>query len=224
MPDPAAAVKAGDLSFLDPEAFEAWMVAQRWFASKSRELASLNVMEAVPLRDEVPLLVLALVEARFPTGTHETYQVPIGLRPAAEGWEDRVIATADAWTVYDGLADPELAHELLRHMRISHDARTEEGHLAFRWAESAGAGPGDDVEVRPMGVEQSNSSVVFGDTQVLKVFRRVEPGVNPELELLHFLSTRGFPHIAPLEGWYEYEGRLLDATLGILQTFLSDGA
>ena len=45
--------------------------------------------------------------------------------------------------------------------------------------------------------------------------------MNPELELLRFLSARGFPHIAPLAGWYEVEGRLIDATLGILQEFLA---
>ncbi len=75
--------------------------------------------------------------------------------------------------------------------------------------------------MRPVGVEQSNSSVVFGEALILKAFRRVEPGVNPELELLRFLSDRGFPNIASLAGWYEYEGRLLDATLGILQEYLA---
>ena len=45
--------------------------------------------------------------------------------------------------------------------------------------------------------------------------------MNPELELLRFLSAHGFPHIAPLAGWYEVEGRLIDATLGILQEFLA---
>jgi maltokinase len=75
--------------------------------------------------------------------------------------------------------------------------------------------------VRPVGVEQSNSSIVFGDALILKAFRRVEPGVNPELELLRFLSERGFPHIAPIAGWYHYEGSLMDATLGILQEYLA---
>jgi trehalose synthase-fused probable maltokinase len=62
--------------------------------------------------------------------------------------------------------------------------------------------------------------VVFGESLILKAFRRVEPGINPELELLRFLSSRGFPHIAPLAGWYEVEARRLDATLGILQEYL----
>ncbi len=63
-----------------------------------------------------------------------------------------------------------------------------------------------DAAVRTVGVEQSNSSIVFGDETVLKVFRKLEPGINPELELLQFLTAHGFDHIAPLQGWYEYEG------------------
>jgi maltokinase len=224
MSDIAGAAARGDLSFLDDDAFQDWVVEQRWFASKSREVSSLSVLEAVTLRDESPLLVLALVEARFPVGTHEVYQVPLGLRPASERWSDRVITEAGGWTVYDGLADPAIGRDLLGHMRASHDVQADEGALEFRWAgEADGAAPAADVDVRPMGVEQSNSSVVYGDELVLKAIRRVEPGINPELELLRFLSSRGFPHIAPLVGWYEYEGRLIDATLGILQEFLADG-
>ena len=75
--------------------------------------------------------------------------------------------------------------------------------------------------MRPVGVEQSNSSIVFGDQLIMKAFRKIEPGVNPELELLRFLSAHEFPHIASLAGWYEVEGRLIDATLGILQEFLA---
>ena len=81
-------------------------------------------------------------------------------------------------------------------MRSGSEETEEEGTLRFRWAESAGAGLGGTVDVRPVGVEQSNSSIVFGEALILKAFRRVEPGVNPELELLRFLSERGFPNIA----------------------------
>jgi hypothetical protein len=69
MADVAAAVAARDLSFLDKRVLNAWIVAQRWFGSKAREVAH---VAAVPLRTEVPLLVLVLVEARFPAGTQET--------------------------------------------------------------------------------------------------------------------------------------------------------
>jgi maltokinase len=210
-----------DLSGLDEGAFQEWIVAQRWFGSKAREVAHIAVAECIPLREEVPQLVLALVEARFGEGTHETYQVPLGLRPADEGWADRVIGEADGSTVYDALADPATGRELLHRMRSGSVETIEEGTLRFRWAASAGAAQGGTVDVRPVGVEQSNSSIVFGEELILKAFRRVEPGVNPELELLRFLSEREFPNIAALAGWYEFEGRFIDATLGILQEYLA---
>jgi trehalose synthase-fused probable maltokinase len=210
-----------DITALPEDAFQEWIVTQRWFGSKARDVAHIDVSECIPLREEVPQLALALVEARFGEGTHETYQVPLGLRPADEGWDERVIGEVEGWTIYDALADPATGRELLHRMRSGSQETVEEGTLRFRWAAGAGAELGGTVDVRPVGVEQSNSSIVFGEALILKAFRRVEPGVNPELELLRFLSEREFPNIAPLAGWYEFEGRFIDATLGILQEYLA---
>jgi maltokinase len=207
----------GDLSFLDPELLQEWVVGQRWFGSKGRQVSALEVLQAVPLRDDEPLLVLAMIAARFPSGTHDLYQLPIGVRHADEGWDRGVIAQTGNWTIYDGLTDPELARELLQRMRQESVARAGGSTLTFRWTHGPDVNGG---EVRPMGVEQSNSSMVFGDALVLKSFRRLEPGVNPELELLRFLDRHEFENIAPLAGWYEYEGRLVESTLGILQQYL----
>jgi trehalose synthase-fused probable maltokinase len=221
MTDVAAAIAAGDVSFLDDDALHDWVVAQRWFGSKSREVTQIEAGEAVVLRSEAPMLVLAIVEARFGEGTHETYQLPLGLRPESEGWSQGVITTTGGWTVYDALTDPAQGRELLHRMRQGAEVPVEDGAVRFRWAPSAPQGAAGSVEVRPVGVEQSNSSVVFGEALILKAFRRVEPGVNPELELLRFLSARGFEHIAPLAGWYEIQGRRIDATLGVLQEYLA---
>jgi trehalose synthase-fused probable maltokinase len=209
-----------DLDFLDLERLHEWIVEQRWFASKSRQVSGFEVLQAVTLRDEEPRLVLALVSAKFPAGTHDLYQLPLGLRRAEEGWTEGVIQQGAEWTVYDALVDPVHARELLERIRATGEAALEDGAINFRSTNGAsGREAGGDV--RPMGVEQSNSSMVFGDSLVLKSFRRLEPGVNPELELLRFLQSRGFESIAPLAGWYEYEGKLVESTLGILQGFLA---
>src|SRR5688500_7105640 len=117
MTDSPAVVAAGDLSFLDGDELQEWIVAQRWFGSKAREVSQIDIAEVVPLRTDAPLLVLALVEARFGEGTHETYQVPLGLRPVEEDWTERVIGEADGWTVYDALADAAHGRELLHRIR-----------------------------------------------------------------------------------------------------------
>src|SRR5215208_1406385 len=137
----------GDLAFLDERVLNDWVVAQRWFASKAREVSHIEIVDAASLSDE---LVLCLVEARFPVGTHETYQVPLGVAPA-EDFSGEAIYEADGRVVYDALRDPETGRTLLEAMR---DDRVE-GEFTFHWATDAQAPEG---EVRPVGVEQSNTS------------------------------------------------------------------
>lgn len=218
MTDVRAALGAGDASFLDEEVLRAWVLDQRWFAAKTREVAQLNVLEVVPLSDEDPLLALLLIETRFATGTHDVYQLPLGMRPSAQEWSERVICEVEGWTAYDALADPEHGRKLLELMRTG----SERGDTRF-YPAPGGPPIHGQLDMRPMGVEQSNTSIVFGEQIVLKAFRRLEPGDNPELELLRFLTSHGFAHIAPLAGWYEYAGRLIDATLGVAGTFLTGG-
>jgi maltokinase len=171
------------------------------------------------VRRDAPLLAIALVEVRFQPGTHDVYQVPLGLRPASESWTENVVAEADGWTVYDALADSELARELAR--LIGAGGRIEGEYAAVEFSPLE-AGPSQNglAAVRPMGAEQSNTSVVFDERLVLKAYRRLEAGVNPELELLRFLTQLGFPNVAALSGWYAHSGRLMDATLGTLQAFV----
>jgi maltokinase len=213
------ALARGELPALEEGVLERFIVPQRWFGSKAREVAHIGVLDAIPLRLEEPLLASVLVEARFAPGTHEVYQVLVGLRPSEEGWDRGVIAEADGHTLYEALTDPAHALTLLDLMR--RDARLASDHATteFHWVDGA-RDPGAGARVRPIGAEQSNSSVVFDDALVLKLYRRVEAGINPELEVLRFLTERGFDSVPALAGWYDYSGRLMEATLGVLQEFL----
>ena len=206
---------------LDEEELRDWVQHQRWYASKARHVAGIEIVESITLRDD-PLLLLALVQTRFATGTHELYQLPLALRPPDDVPRGESIAHTDDWTVYDALAEPTQALELLRRIVATDEIATADGHFGFHRFDGAGDGLGEATDVRLMGVEQSNSSVVFDNSIVLKVFRKLEPGVNPELEILRFLTWRGFPNIAPLHGWYDYDGQAFASTLGVVQSFLPD--
>jgi maltokinase len=208
------------LGKLDLEAVGAWLEQQRWYASKSRHVTGLEVQEGVALAIDPPLL-LALVQARFATGSHDLYQLPLAFLSPAQGQTGSPVTRTSQWTAVDAVADPELVRELLRHIDAETTIDTGEGSVRFAKPELSGP-LAPDAPARPMGVEQSNSSIVFGDETVLKVFRRLEPGMNPELELLRFLTRQEFPHIAPLQGWYEYEGRSFSATLGVAQRFFPE--
>jgi trehalose synthase-fused probable maltokinase len=222
MPDLASSIAAGDLSFFDVEALREWVESQRWYASKSRTVTGVELVETVVLRDEPPLLFLALLQTRFSTGTHELYQLPLAVLPAGEATSRPAIARNDDCTIYDALTDPVCGRELLARVNSQDTIETDEGRFCFQRADGVLELPAD-MSVRPMGVEQSNSSLVFSEELVMKVFRKLEAGTNPELELLAFLTARGFPNIAPLYGAYDYEGRSLSATLGIVQRFFPDG-
>ncbi len=192
---------------VDEERLGEWLRERRWFGTKAAEMSHFGVLDVVPLR---PQLSLALVEARFHSGAHDLYQLLVG--PKGEEQIDG--------EVYDALSDPREAAVLVELMQGGGSVAAAEGSVNFHWT---GALPALDgtPDVRPMGVEQSNSTIVLDDTVALKVFRRLLPGVNPELEMLRFLSAHGFENIAALAGWYEFSGERMEATLGVLQRFVA---
>jgi maltokinase len=216
-PDPVLLAES-----LAEDELRAFVLGQRWFGSKTREVSSLQVTAASTARTIAPLLVVALVECRFDTGTHDTYHLPLGFRPAEEGWTDGAIGDVAGWTAYDAAADPAHARELAHLMRQRETLTTDAGRLEFRTVDGAALGfdTADVAHARPIGTEQSNTSIVFEDEHVLKLYRRIDAGINPELELLRFLTERGFEAVAPLEGWIAYVGHPMDATLAILQRFV----
>jgi maltokinase len=206
---------------LDLEAVGRWLEQQRWYASKSRHVTGIEIDHWIPIAETSAPLVLALVQARFASGSHELYQLLISFMPESEVEERRVIAGDGGRAAVDSVANPELVRDLLRLIDADTLMESEEG--CFRFHRSELSRPiSCDAPARPVGVEQSNSSVVFGDDTIVKVFRRLEPGINPELELLRFLAEHHFANIAPLLGWYEYDGKSLAATLGVAQTFFPD--
>jgi maltokinase len=180
---------------LGGDALRDWVVAQRWFGSKARDVVELNVLELLALRDG---LSLGLVEARFAAGTHELYQL--------------LVRDDDL----DAVTDPALA----RLFRERATIEGEHGRISFRWLDDAPA-LSEDAGVRALSAEQSNSSVLLDGAHVLKLFRRLEPGHNPELEMLRFLHDHGFDSVPTLHGWCELRGDVLDATLSVAQEFVA---
>jgi maltokinase len=211
-----------DLTTLDEQRLGEWLLGRRWFGSKAEDVSQTHVLDVVTLDDGPPAVALAAVEARFPTGTHAIYQLLLGLRTAEDGWTTDRVDDVDGQTVYDAFADPQAAGVLPRLFAAGATIEGEHATVDFRWGERFDR-PRPDAAVRAMGAEQSNSSVVIDDALVLKVYRRLEAGENPELEMLRFLTARGFPNIAELAGWIAYSGELMEATLGVVQRFVSGG-
>jgi maltokinase len=185
-----------------------YVTRQRWYGSKSRAVSHSEVLDTVTIRQAEPQLTLALVEMRFDTGAHEIYQLLFS-------------GSTDSRT-FDGLAEEAgIAREIVSAMRTGETLQGAQGVAEFRPAENFSALGRELGAARLVSSEQSNTSVVFDDALILKVFRRLEPGINPELEILRFLTEQGFRNIPALGGWYEYSGGPLTATLGLLQEYVA---
>jgi predicted trehalose synthase len=213
-------IEQGDLHFLDGLVLLGTIASQRWFGGKSRDVLDARVLDAGVVPGEPPIIAFAIVEVRYGLQSHDLYHLPLGFRPESDDWKSSIIAATEGWTVYDAIADPELVRGILD--LVADDATLDIGEatLLFRSTGDLREGLGERSETRPMGAEQSNTSVVIDERLALKVYRRIEAGMNPELEILRFLTDRNFEHIAALEGYISYEGRPLEATLAILQQFV----
>jgi trehalose synthase-fused probable maltokinase len=181
-----------------------FVTGQRWFGSKTRDVIHARVIDRALLREDEPRLELQLVEVGYDTGTHETYQL------LTNGG-------------FDALGDPRNVRELVHMLRTGRNLSGGEGVVEFGVIEGQASVGSELRDARQIAGEQSNTSVVFDEELILKVFRRLEAGINPELEMLRFLTQHSFENIAALAGWYAYSGRPMDATLGILQRFVANG-
>ncbi|MDO0925649.1 phosphotransferase [Streptomyces sp. TG1A-8] len=190
-----------------------WLPRQRWFAGKGRPVTGFTpvaVTELLPPDGRLGLYHL-LVRVHQPSAlgapahVGDCYQLLIGVREALPPWlapalighvEDGPLAGR---TVYEALYDPRPAEVLLEALR----SRARIGGLRFD--RDPHQEIGDGLVPRLMTAEQSNSSVVYGDTFILKLLRRVVPGVNPDLEIPLALAREGCARVPAPTAWLRAE-------------------
>ncbi|HEX6231995.1 MAG TPA: aminoglycoside phosphotransferase [Jiangellaceae bacterium] len=197
-----------------------WLRHQRWFAGKDRPVDDLHVLAATRLRADDPAVWHLLVEVSQGPQT-DLYQVPLSIRPQPDDRLEHVLlGRIDEGYVYDALHDKAATADVLERF-----ARQDAiGSLRFI-TEPGAALPLGEASLVLTG-EQSNTSLAYGDVALLKVFRRIQPGLNPDVEIHDALTRAGCGNIAPLLGWIEgtwedRHGRLQEASLAMLQSFLT---
>ncbi|TVL94230.1 maltokinase N-terminal cap-like domain-containing protein [Streptomyces sp. SAJ15] len=230
---PGARAPGGLLPSLAP-LLARWLPRQRWFAGKGRPITGFALVSAAELLPcaaggATPGLLHLLVRAEQP-GTPaggpgaDCYQILLGVRstlppllaPALVGRPAG--GPLDGQTVYEALYDPRLATLLLERLRVP-------GRLGpLRFAREPATSMPSVLTPRLITAEQSNSSVVYGEAYILKIFRRVSPGVNPDLELPLALARTGCARVPSPTAWFETVPAGADSapfTLGVLQPYLA---
>ena len=209
------------------ELLAAWIGHQRWFGGKGRPIDTLSIDSDVTIEAGDPGLRHLIVSV-WQDGSRERYQLLLGMRAdLPDTLQHALIGQCGLyafengpshpwWHVYDAAHDPELTHWILESMA----GDTEQGVVRFEHLPGVGIDSG--IRSMVLGAEQSNTSLVYGDAYICKLFRRLIPGVNPELEIVTALAARQAPHIAQPYGWMEIDLDGTATTLAILQEFLSN--
>ena len=236
---PALAVGGSWTELLDGPARESFEAAlpellrgRRWFGGKARTVRHVDVVEAVPVGGEGDGAEawIALVHVDYTEGEAETYALPLALerrrRPEPEAVLARVESREEgSGVLIDAVWDRAFGRRLLEAMARRRKLRGRELEIAA-WTTAGFRDRGETIPPEPalLGVEQSNSSIRYGDRWVLKLFRRLEPGINPDLEIGRFLTEKaGFPHTPPVVGGLEVRPARGEAmTLGVLQGFVEN--
>jgi trehalose synthase-fused probable maltokinase len=215
-----------------------YLRGQRWFSAKARDIARVRIVGEIPFSTGAagtPQGHVTFIEVEYAQGEPQTFVLPLAFASgeAAARLQQRtpqatlapmVGAAGEAGVLYDATWDESFQRALLdaikegRHFGDARLAIHASATPVFDQVAATGEAP---LTPRLVGAEQSNTSIIYGQELILKLFRRLEQGISPDLEIGRFLTERGFPHTPPLAGALErVEPQREPQTLAILQGFV----
>lgn len=214
---------------------------RRWFAGKARRLGAVEIHDVIPIPYHDAHVHLVLLGVEYTEGEPERYLLPLDFSVGEKA--ERILADSPNAVVsklrlrgrnggaegiiFDAMVDKDFTSNLLESIARRRRYRGEIGEIhayptsRFRRLREPS---GQSLEPTKLRVEQSNTSVLYGERFMLKLYRRLSELMNPEVEVGRFLTEKvGFPHVAPVAGAIEYHSRRDSeqiVTLGILHGYI----
>jgi trehalose synthase-fused probable maltokinase len=212
-----------------PAQLPAYLKSQRWFGGKARELRATTVADVVGLRDGVNALIV-MVNVEYAGGGADLYAVPLLVSESGAGEPGSAalkFSGGDGKSVLiDALKDEKFLSFMLDAIQRGLVFAGESGEVrtsptkALRLQETGAAG---SLHPRALKAEQSNTSIAYGERLMLKFIRRLEEGVNPDLEMSSFLTEKaGYQNTPQLLGSLEYHNGQRFMVQGVLQAFVAN--
>ena len=217
-------------------ALQNWLPSRRWFGGKAKTIKYVRVQETIRVPLGAEKAFFAFLQVEYVQAEPDTYVLPLA---CAVGEPAEIIArdpapfviarlnfnqTNQTGVIYDAVASKDFCHALLELFSAEKTLDGKSGQLEAThtsgfekiFSENGGA-----LESSAAKAEQSNSSIIFGDKLILKFFRRLDFGINPDLEILNFLTAQKFPYAPQLAGALEYRiGKEEVNTVAILTSFV----
>jgi len=212
----------------------------RWFEGKGKKISAAKIVDSIPVPYNDSQAFMTVVRFEYADAPAEQYMLPIAFAQGDRAQEliqnsrQAVITTVslkangkqEQGILYDALLEVPFAEALLSHIIRRRRINGGQGQITFVPTKVLKRlyKPGDQQSYLPtlMKADQSNTSIKYDEHLMLKIFRRLDVGMSPDLEMGNFLTQKtSFPHVPPLAGYVEYsKGPNLTMTLGILQGFV----
>jgi maltose alpha-D-glucosyltransferase/alpha-amylase len=216
----------------------AFLQERRWFGGKGREIKSAQIREDISIPIDSTKVHLALLTVEYLQGDPDFYLLPLAFanghvgdrllqeEPQLALARVRVEAQKAEGVLYDAVGSRDFCQAMFESMVRRRSLKGIEGELLASSSRSLRPARDQAVarfETTVLKADQSNTSILFGGKYILKLFRRLDIGTNPDLEIGRFLTSRQFPHVPAVVGAIEYQranGDML--TLGILSEYVPD--
>ncbi len=224
-------------NLIERELLLPFLQRQRWYGGKARPARAARFIDWGLLRRGPQPLFLTIVEVEFDDGGRDRYFLPLTVSATSDAKviEERTphavlaaITGARKGLLFDGALDDQFGRTLLETIEREEESSMRRGTVrALRTANFAAAlgTPIDELKLRRLPGEQSNTSIIYGRQLILKLFRRLEPGINPDYELGRQLTeAMGFSRVPAVAGALEYGSVDGPVTLGMLQQLVESQA
>jgi len=214
-----------------------YVKGQRWFRGKARDAWATDIQDIIPLRFDNTTAYITFFEVEYQIGEAEIYVIPLTTAPVDreeeinDKYPHAVVARLRSrekngkTLLYDATVNADFTLSLLNAIRRRRTFKSASGTitaLPSRFFNKLYDATGNKLEPSPMKIDQSNTSISYDEQLILKLFRKLEDGINPDVEIGSFLTENtSYENIARVAGSLEYRsGRNKPVSLAILQSFV----
>jgi maltose alpha-D-glucosyltransferase/alpha-amylase len=219
-----------NISNLELEVLPGFFRASKWFESKNHKITSTRIIEHVDFSTKQKSVCNTIVEVHYETRLKELYQVCLAFAPKGtsisivEDYPQSIITPAQIGSeegyIYDGFFDPEIQLRLFKNIVNRKKILTNSGTVRFYGNKKLSNYVNDNEEIKPrmMVMRRTNTSILFNNDYHLKIYRKLDTLINPDLQISEFLSKKAkFPYIPTLAGRIELESKGFNIVLGKIQ-------
>ncbi len=208
---------------------------QRWFGSKSQKVLKINITETIPIKNRNGYTLLLIIKVNYAASAEEYYHLPLSfldIEQAKMLWQEKPQSVLfhyqspkEEGIVYDAVLDEDFHQALLQLVAKRRIIRAQEGKLKAypgKFFRNIRKQLGTLEESRPLDTEQSNSSILYGRQLIFKLFRKLDEGINPDLEIVRYITEKtDYQNVPAFAGALEYQKKdSSQVTLGILYPFV----